>query len=605
MSIHLYKKEIAYQLSKLFSLHEDVILPLLFNSKELGYHISLSLAKLKSHGINCIDNYNINLLQSNNIVKEWHLSEYKSKNEEIMYNIEVKVNQSLYIQEILRKIYNMGNKYGSMERAKEQKIIIEYSSPNIAKPFHAGHLRSTIIGNFIKQLYKFEGANTVSINYLGDWGKQYGLLALGFQKYGSRQELINKPIRHLYDVYVKINKDACISEEKKAKKQNRKANLNKNDDSDIDDEKLNAGKEIQDKAREYFKKMEEGDEESLKLWEEFKGLSIEEYKKIYGRLGIEFDVYTGESEQTESMKGAMEVMKEKGLIKNGDNGEQMIDLDEYKLGKALVKKKDGTTLYLTRDIGAALSRYEEYKFDKMIYVVASAQDHHFKQLFKILELMGREEVASRCQHVNFGLVQGMSTRNGTVVFLEDMLNMSQEVMLTKMKENVKGKLDEIEDVKEVSDKIGLSAIIVGDLSAKRQKDYKFNETRIMSFEGYTGPYLQYAHARLCNMMEKNANVEITDVINYDLLCENEVYKLVNHLDSFEGVIGLCLETLEPNTLVTYLMELASLISSCHQKLWIIGQEVEVSKARMLLFHSAKTVLCTGMKILGLTPITKM
>jgi arginyl-tRNA synthetase len=256
---------------------------------------------------------------------------------------------------------------------------VEYSSPNIAKPFHAGHLRSTIIGNFLKNLFRTLGADVTGINYLGDWGTQYGLLAVGFDKYGDEEKLKTNPIRHLFDVYVAINKDA------------------ENDPT------------VKENARAYFKRMEDGEAEALGMWRKFRDLSIEEYKKIYKRLNVEFDVYSGESLMSEGMLGAVKTLQEKNLLVTDEKGGEIVDLKKFKLGVTVVRKQDGATLYITRDIAAAKARADEYKFDKSIYVVAAQQDLHFKQLFKILELMGYEW-ANKAVHINFGMVNGMKTR---------------------------------------------------------------------------------------------------------------------------------------------------------------------------------------------------
>lgn len=254
-----------------------------------------------------------------------------------------------------------------------QTIIIEFSSPNIAKPFHAGHLRSTIIGNFLRNLYRTLGTKTIAINYLGDWGTQYGLLALGFQKFGSEQNLIDNPIRHLFEVYVAANKH------------------------------LKDMPEFKDQARAYFKRMEDGDPEILSLWKRFRDLSIIKYQEVYERLNIKFDVYSGESQMSNGIANMIKTFEDNNLLTIDSKLSKIVDLKDHKLNACVIMKKDGATLYITRDLVAAKTRYDEYKFDKCIYVVSSQQDLHFQQLFKMLELMGYSWY-NKCQHINFGMV---------------------------------------------------------------------------------------------------------------------------------------------------------------------------------------------------------
>ena len=311
------------------------------------------------------------------------------------------------------------------------------------------------------------------MNYLGDWGKQFGVLAVGFERYGDEEKLAKDPIHHLYEVYVRINKD--IEEE---------------GDSLPESESTNG------KAREYFKRMEDGDPEALKIWKRFRDFSIEKYIDTYARLNIKYDVYSGESQVSkESMQTALKMFHEKNLT-HEDRGATLIDLTKFnkKLGKVIVQKSDGTTLYLTRDVGAAMDRYEKYHFDKMIYVIATQQDLHTAQFFEILKQLGFDW-ANKLQHVNFGMVQGMSTRKGTVVFLDNILEETKEKMHEVMKKN-EAKYAQIDNPDEVADLVGISAVMIQDMQSKRINNYEFKWERMLSFEGDTGPYLQYAHSRL-------------------------------------------------------------------------------------------------------------
>lgn len=344
----------------------------------------------------------------------------------------------------------------------KKKMIVEFSSPNIAKPFHAGHLRSTIIGGFLSKLYEGAGWDVTRINYLGDWGKQYGLLALAWEKWGDEQALQADPINHLFNLYVRINQDMALEKE------------------DIDAKKA-AGEDVtellakclDEQARSYFRRMTDGDADAVALWRRFRDLSIVRYKKTYARLNIEFDVYSGESQVPEAdMEDAAKILSEKGISEDS-NGAVLIDFSKHvpgkagkSLEKAVIRKRDGTALYLTRDISELKNRHDKYGFDHMIYVVASAQDLHLKQLFKTIELMGREDMAKKCQHINFGLVLGMSTRKGTVKFLDDILRDVAETMHEVMKKN-EAKYSQIENPEAVADILGISSVMCQDMSGKR------------------------------------------------------------------------------------------------------------------------------------------
>lgn len=367
---------------------------------------------------------------------------------------------------------NLGLRDPSDPSKGKLKIIVEFSSPNIAKPFHAGHLRSTIIGGFFASLYEALGHEVVRINYLGDWGKQYGLLANGYKRFGKEEELEMNPINHLFDVYVKIN-EVKASEDKEIEHLKAEIKSAKAMGKDIADLETDLCQKIEvsedEKARKYFKSMEDGDPEALALWRKFRDLSIDKYKQTYARLNIHYDVYSGESQiRRESMEAAQKIMANKGITEESE-GAVIVDFTKHgakKLGKAVLKKKDGTPLYLTRDVGAIMERYEQYNFDKMIYVVASQQDLHMAQMFKIIELMGRKDIADKCQHENFGMVNGMSTRKGTVKFLDTVIEDVADYQHAVMKKN-KAKYDQVENPDKVAETLAITSIMVQDMSSKR------------------------------------------------------------------------------------------------------------------------------------------
>ena len=390
----------------------------------------------------------------------------------------------IIIPSILKKRgkYGANNQLGlrdASDPSSKKRIIVEFSSPNIAKPFHAGHLRSTIIGGFLANLYEAAGWDVKRINYLGDWGRQFGLLANAFEKYGSEEKLKKDPIGHLFDIYVEINKVSKPEEDaiKEKKEELKQAEEYKKDTTSLEKEiaELEA-KSVNEHARQYFKRLETGDKEALSIWSRFRDLSIDRYEKTYARLNIHFDVYSGESQvEMSRIERAVEQLRTSGLSEDS-KGAVIVDLTKSKdknikkLGKALVKKTDGSSLYLTRDIGEAVKRYELYHFDKMIYVVSSQQDMHLAQLFKILELMGNDEVSKRCQHVNFGMVQGMSTRRGTVKFLDDILRDVGEKMHEVMKKNEK-KYEQVQNPEQTADTLGITAVMVQDMKGKRYDDH--------------------------------------------------------------------------------------------------------------------------------------
>lgn len=351
--------------------------------------------------------------------------------------------------------------------------MIDYSSPNIAKPFHAGHLRSTILGNFIKRIHDACGYETIGINYLGDWGKQYGLLAIGFNIFGDEVELKKDPIHHLYQVYVKVNQLA-------------------KEDPEID---------IQ--ANAYFKKMEQGDKEALSQWKKFRELSIDSYKHIYKRLNINFDVYSGESQTEPYIPYVYDMLKKYNLITISKDGAWTIDLEEFKLGKVIIKRADGTSLYMTRDLASLVLRRKMFgQVKKSVYVVGSEQELYLKQLFKISELIHQHDDAwpKELYHANFGRVLGMSTRKGTVVFLQDILDTAKECMIENIKEGNQSKLMDLEQdntLDSTAENLGSSSVIIQDMLAKRTKNYEFSWDRMTASKGYTGVFLQYTHARMC------------------------------------------------------------------------------------------------------------
>lgn len=388
------------------------------------------------------------------------------------------------------------------------------------------------------------------------------------------------PIKHLFDVYVQINKDAGENEA------------------------------IHDEARAYFKRMEDGDEKALGYWKRFRDLSIVAYKKIYARINVHFDLYSGESQYSlEQMRDVLKDLGEKNLLTTLEGGAMAVDLKEWDLGTAVIGKTDGSMLYLSRDIAAASDRQKLYDFDDMFYVVATQQHHHFKQLFKILDLQGKTW-ADKCHHIDFGLIKSkdgnMSTRKGTVVFLQQILDHVKEEMHEVMKKN-ETKYAQIEEPEVVADIVGISAIIIQDLSARRHKDYAFDWSRMLSFEGDTGPYLQYAHSRLCSIVRKSP-LELTSenaLEHLPLLKEKSATDLVDVIGQYPEVVRGLSSTLEPCTLVKYSWKLAHAVSVAYQDVWVHGQEKEIALARLALYTAARHTLGNALRMLGLKPLERM
>lgn len=487
-----------------------------------------------------------------------------------------------------------------------KRVIVEFSSPNIAKEFHAGHLRSTIIGAYISNLYKTMGWDVVKVNYLGDWGKQFGLLAVGWKRFGSEEELAKAPLKHLLDVYSRINK--LFRPEEEECKLARQQGL---DTSEIESQGIYAERNA------FFSQLEDGNQEALKLWQRFRDLSIERYAMTYNRLNIKFDEYSGESQVSpKTIETVEEILKEKGIYEERD-GSWMIDFAKYgakHLNVAVVRGRTGTTTYLLRDVAAVLERETQYAFDKMIYVVSSEQDIYFQRLFKTLELIGRKDLAVRVQHVNFGKVPGMSSRLGNVKLLSDILDQCSEATHEVMRQNAT-KYAQIPEPDVVADSVGISAVMVQDMTGKRINDYPFDITRMTSFEGDTGPYLQYCHARLQSMLRRagltaaqlGAFVD-TDpkALETDLGVSPHCVNLLRLVAQYPDVTAAAYKNLEPSTILTYLFRLAHQLSSCYDAVQVVGVEQgqDVMAARAAMYEAARQVLENGMRLLGITPVER-
>ncbi|XP_050806085.1 probable arginine--tRNA ligase, mitochondrial isoform X2 [Gopherus flavomarginatus] len=487
------------------------------------------------------------------------------------------INRELLAKTVLQQVFKDGSEYGIKSELfstlPRRKIVIEFSSPNIAKKFHVGHLRSTIIGNFVANLKEALGHQVTRINYLGDWGMQFGLLGAGFQQFGNEEELQSNPLQHLFEVYVQVNKAA---------------------EEDENIKKL---------AQDFFRKLEARDQQTLSMWQHFRDFSIEEYVRIYKRLGVHFDEYSGESFYQEKSQEVLKMLDTKGLLQKTIKGTRVVDLSEKRdlSLSSTVMRSDGTSLYITRDLAAAIDRMQKYNCDTMIYVTDKSQNTHFEQLFQILKLMGYQW-AERCQHVSFGLVQGMKTRKGEVVLLEDVLNEARSRMLQNMASAKTSK--ELENPLETAEKIGLAALIIQDFKGLLSSDYQFSWDRVLQSRGDTGVFLQYTHARLHSLEQMYRNGQSTD-INTACLQDPQAISVLQHLLRYDEVLYKSSEDLQPKHIVSYLLTLSHLAAVAHKTLPVKGSAPELAQARLRLFQASRSVLANGMKLLGITPVTQM
>ncbi|CAM4532422.1 unnamed protein product [Lepidochelys olivacea] len=486
------------------------------------------------------------------------------------------INRELLAKTVLQQVFKDGSEYGIKSELfstlPRGKIVIEFSSPNIAKKFHVGHLRSTIIGNFVANLKEALGHHVTRINYLGDWGMQFGLLGAGFQQFGNEDKLKSNPLEHLFEVYVQVNKAAAEDEN------------------------------IKKLAQDFFRKLEARDEQILSMWQHFRDFSIEEYVRIYKRLGVHFDEYSGESFYQEKSQEVLKMLDARGLLQKTIKGTRVVDLSEKRDLSlcSTVMRSDGTSLYITRDLAAAIDRMMKYNCESMIYVTDKSQNAHFEQLFQILKLMGYQW-AERCQHVSFGLVQGMKTRKGEVVFLEDVLNEARSRMLQNMAAAKTTK--ELENPLETAEKIGLAALIIQDFKGLLSSDYQFSWDRVLQSRGDTGVFLQYTHARLHSLEQMCRDGQSTD-INTACLQDPQAISVLQHLLSYDEVLYKSSEDLQPKHIVSYLLTLSHLAAVAHKTLPVKGSAPEQAQARLRLFQAARSVLANGMKLLGITPMKK-
>lgn len=480
------------------------------------------------------------------------------------------LNKSVFLKDVVDEILREGENYGKSDVGENRTVIVEFSSPNIAKPFHVGHLFTTVIGNSLSRIFKFEGYQTERINHLGDWGTQFGKLITGYERWIDKDKLVESPIEELNRIYVKFHEEADI------------------------DPSLN------DEARMHFKNLEDGVKYEVELWTQFRDLSLKVFKEVYEELGVEFDSYAGESFYSDKMDDVVNLLDEKGIMTES-NGAKVVMLEEYNMPPTIIMKADGATIYATRDLAAAIYRKKTYDFYKNIYVVGTPQSLHFKQVFKTLELAGFEW-AKDCVHVGFGLVKFpgkmMSTRKGDVVLLDDLLKEAVETALKIIVE----KNPNLKDKEEIAKKVGIGAIIFTYLKNSREKDIIFDWDEILSFDGETGPYVQYTYARAKSILRKN---EIKDDPILALLDSQEEFELAKTLNGFNDAVLAAIDKYEPSIVTRYVLQVAKDFNKFYNNCPINSAEEGTKQARLKLVLATTLVLRNALNLLGIETVEEM
>ena len=485
------------------------------------------------------------------------------------------INKKLLIDEVLQEI-SKTEEYGKSEIGKGKNVVVDYSSPNIAKPFHIGHLRSTVIGGALYNIYKYLGYNTIGVNHLGDYGTQFGKLIEGYKLWGEEYDIEKNPIDELTKIYIRIN-EACKEDE-----------------------------QVLENCRNNFKKLENGDPYCVEIWEKFRELSLKEFQKVYDLLGSKFDSWNGEAFYSDKMPEVIDILEKTGKLIESQ-GAKIIDLEDKGINTpCIIEKTNGSTTYATRDLAAILYRARTYDFDKAIYVTSYEQVLHFKQVFEVAKLLGLDEKYTKgLEHVPFGMVLlptgKMSTREGNVVKLNDLLNEA----ISRAKEIIEQKNPQLENKDEIAKKVGIGAVIFNDLSNNRVKDEIFEWDTILNFQGETGPYIQYTYVRTKSVLEKAEQVpDIKDVKSENLLDESSI-RVLKLVYSFEDILKQVTDKNEPSILSRYLIDLAKAYSNFYNENKIIVDEKDVQNARVYLTYAVGKVLRTGANLLGIEMPEKM
>ena len=493
-------------------------------------------------------------------------SEYFEKVESKGAYINFFTNKEALAKTVVEEISKEKENYGKSKLGEGKTVIVEYSSPNIAKPFHIGHIRSTIIGDSLKRIHKFLGYNVVSINHLGDYGTQFGMLIYAIKNWGNIEEIEKNPIPELLKLYVRVNTEADQNEE------------------------------IKEECRHYFASLEKGDEDAVKIWTWIREISLKEFNIVYDLLGIKFDSYNGESFYSDKMMKQVERMEKLGILKDSE-GAKIVDLEKYNLPPALILKSDGSTIYITRDIAAAEYRHETYHPEKNIYVVATEQNLHFKQLKAVLKEM-QYDWYDEVTHVAFGMINladgKLSTRQGRVVYLIDVLNKAIEKIMEILNEREETSGVKIANKEELAKQVGIGAIKFQELFNQRIKDYTFDWDKTLSFEGESGPYVQYAHARICSLLEKGG-FDINKEVDSSLLNNEMEINILRNLYKFTEVVEDAKEKYEPFFISRYVVELAKDFNKYYNQVTINVEDEKLKNTRLMLCYSVKNVISEGLR----------
>ena len=486
-----------------------------------------------------------------------------------------KVNSLLLVQTVLTEIDEKQENYGSSEIGNGKNIIVEYSSPNIAKPFHIGHLRNTIIGSSLYKIYQFLGYHVIGINHLGDYGTQFAKLIEGYKRWGEEYDFANNPIEDLTQIYVRIS-DLCKEDEN-----------------------------VLEICRENFKKLENGDSYCMDLWTRFRDLSLKEFQKIYDLLDVKFDSWNGESFYIDKIP-EMETRLEKAGVLIESEGAKIVDLEDKGLGVCMVRKADGTTIYATRDLAAILYRAENYDFDKCLYVVAYEQNLHFKQIFEVAKYLGiPEKCVNGLEHVRYGMTRltsgKMSTREGTAIKVDDLLKEA----ITRVETIMNEKNPDMPNKKEEAEKIGIGAVIFNNLCSNIIKDQIFDWDTVLNFNGETGPYIQYVYVRTNSVMEKAGYESNLKDVDFALLTDTQSLNVVSNLYEFGEILQVVVQKNEPSILARYLIVLSQSYSNFYNENKIITEDKKLTASRLYLNKTVGLVLKIGCELLGIKMPKKM
>lgn len=481
----------------------------------------------------------------------------------------------ILVENVLKEIDEKQDKYGSSDCGNGKNILVEYSSPNIAKPFHIGHLRNTIIGNSLYKIYQFLGYHTIGINHLGDYGTQFGKLIEGYKKWGSEYDLDQNPIEELTKIYVRIS-DLCKEDET-----------------------------VLEAARENFRKLEEGNAFCIELWKKFREISLKEFQKIYHLLEVEFDSWKGESFYIDKIPEVEKRLQQAGVVTESE-GAQIVDLEEKGLGVCIIRKADGSTIYAIRDLAAILYRAQEYDFDKCLYVVAYEQNLHFRQIFEVAHYLGLpEKCVKGLEHVRYGMTRlttgKMSTREGTAVKVDDLLKEA----ISRVEKIIEEKNPEMPNKAEEAQKIGIGAVIFNNLCTNIIKDQLFDWDTALNFNGETGPYIQYVYVRTNSVLEKASQVPSMEEVDFALLTDQESLKVISNLYNFQDILKAVVDKNEPSLLARYLINLSQSYSNFYNENKIISDDENLTKARLYLTKTVGIVLKTGCSLLGIKMPNKM